>query len=198
MNWAQILGFEQWAPDADPTRQGTITDLLNFIPSERGWRSAYSLADAGVSSMSSTCCGAFLMQKLDGTNLVFAGTASTLLLNVGYTWTVICSDSYHASESQRWRWATMGDYVLAATQSDTIAVSNAGATFTSITGAPKARMIESVYGFVMAAGTIDATYGEQSDRWYCSAIFDHTSWTPSAITQCTTGRLVDTPGPITG
>jgi len=48
----------------------------------------------------------------------------------------------------------------------------------------------------MLADTNEATYGDQSDRWWCSAYLDHTDWTPAVSTQCTTGRLVDAPGPI--
>jgi hypothetical protein len=51
-------------------------------------------------------------------------------------------------------------------------------------------------GFVMLADYDDGT--NTGDGWFCSGIFDYTTWTPSITTQCTKGRLVDTPGRITG
>ncbi len=38
---------------------------------------------------------------------------------------------------------------------------------------------------------------EKPDGWHCSAVFDHTDWTPSNTTQANKGRLVATPGPLT-
>src|SRR5690606_22888087 len=54
-----------------------------------------------------------------------------------------------------------------------------------------------VLGFVFLLGTNDGTYGDQPDRWWCSALEDYTAWTPSIATQSATNRLYDTPGPIT-
>lgn len=40
-------------------------------------------------------------------------------------------------------------------------------------------------------------FGDQPDGWWCSALFNQASWTPSATTQAENGRLVTAPGPIT-
>src|SRR5512139_2574905 len=200
MNWSPMQPVTEFAPSADPTVPGVLLDAENIVPTDRGWRSAYSLASTGMASLTATCVGAELGTKKDGTQILFAGCGSEIFTHSGATWATVtaAATTYNADEDQRWRWAMMGDYVLAANVSDSIQVSNAGATFTTIDTAPKAALIESVYGFIMAANTIDGTYGTQPDRWWCSALFDHTSWTPSVTTQATSGRLVDTPGPITG
>jgi hypothetical protein len=200
VKWSQVIPVTQFAPNADPTTPGTLTEIDNIIPSERGWRSAYSLTDAGMASLSATCVGAALCTLMDGSRVLIAGFSSGLRLRSAATWADRNgADSYKATEDLRWRFAQMGDYILAATCSNSIQVSASGATFTAVPSfAPQASLIESVYGFIFAADTNDATYGDQADRWWCSALFDHTSWTPDVATQATTGRLVSTPGPITG
>jgi hypothetical protein len=200
VKWSPIIPVTQFAPSADPTTEGILTDVENVIPVERGWRSAYSLGETGMASLTATCVGAAMCQLMDGSLVIVAGTASDLWLRSSNTWSEISENgvTYHATSDLRWRFAMMGNNILAATCSDTIAVSASGATFGAIASAPKATLIESVYGFIMAANTNEATNGDQSDRWWCSGLFDHTDWTPNATTQCTTGRLVDTPGPILG
>lgn len=196
MNWSELLGLEQYAPRADPTTPGTLLEVSNLIPTDRGWRSAYSLSDAGMESLTGTCCGAALIQKTDGTYMMLAGTGSNLYLRSTQQWVELsATESYHATPDQRWRFCSLGDYVLASNISDTVQVSNAGGSFAEITSAPQAALIESVNGFVMAANVLHATY-TGADRWWCSGLNDHTDWTPALATQCTTGRLVETPGPI--
>ena len=38
--------------------------------------------------------------------------------------------------------------------------------------------------------------GVRRDGWWCSALEDYTDWTPDVATQCTQGRLLQTPGGI--
>ena len=61
----------------------------------------------------------------------------------------------------------------------------------------KARIVESVDEFVFAFDTNDTTYGDNPDRWWCSALGDYTDWTPNVDTGCVTGQFKDTPGGIT-
>ena len=197
MKWSPMVPVEQFTPEGDPTRPGVLTEIENIIPSLRGWRSAYGLAETGMESLTATCVGAALAQLADGSSVLLAGTDSGLFLRSANQWVARSgSDTYAATSDLRWRFAQMGDNILAATASNSIQVSVSGGTFTAIAGAPRAALIESVSGFVMAADTNDSTYGDQSDRWWCSGLFDHSDWVPAAATQCTTGRLVDTAGPI--
>jgi hypothetical protein len=67
-------------------------------------------------------------------------------------------------------------------------------------GAPNCKIIETVVtsggGFAFAFNTSDTTYGTSPDRWWCSALNDHTDWSVQAATQCTTGRLLGAGGAI--
>ena len=199
MNWSPVTSLSQFAPSGDPTTPGFLIDLTNIIPLESGWRSAYGLASTGMESLTATCVGAAYATLLDGTGVSVAGTSTGLFVRSTNSWTNKSgSETYAASEVSRWRFAQMGNNILAATADNLMQVSASGATFTAIAGSPKAALIESVYGFIMAADVNDGGTYIEEDRWWCSALFDHTDWTPSTATQCTTGRLVDTPGAITG
>lgn len=90
-----------------------------------------------------------------------------------------------------------GDAVLASNRSQPINASIAGA-FADIAGAPTASYLVSAAGFVMALNINGMTLGDAPDGWGCSALRDHTDWTPAIATQSQAGRLLDSPGPITG
>jgi len=85
---------------------------------------------------------------------------------------------------------------LNANRSEVIGQSTGGA-FSDIATAPKASILCTASGFVLAFNTNDATYGDNPDGWWCSGLRDHTLWTPSAATQAANGRFLDTPGAVT-
>jgi hypothetical protein len=43
---------------------------------------------------------------------------------------------------------------------------------------------------------VDGTFGTRPAAWWCCALEDETDWTPSIATQCATGELLSSPGPI--
>jgi hypothetical protein len=195
-----MIKLQGFAPDVDPYTAGVITDCDNMTPTVKGFRSSPDPVATDYPALAAECQGAAIRLKLDGSYRLFAGTGTDLYEGANGVWTSITrlSGSYNVSIDDRWQFAQFGDVTLATNKADVIQEINAAANFADISGAPKARHIETVSGFVMIADTDDTTYGEQSDRWWCSALYDHTDWTPSISTQCTTGRLVDAPGGITG
>lgn len=201
-----LLGF---APDADPTQQGVMTDCDLIIPTLRGFKAIPSDADAGLATAPSAIASAFSYKLGDGTNQVLAGTegsasaATSRLYNVTPSgWTDLTSSAsggdYTATARARWTFTTYGDTVYAAQKGVAIQKST-GSEFTAVSGAPKALCILSVLDFVMAFNTDDggAVYGNDANRWWCSAAGDPDSWTADIATQATTGLLTDTPGGIT-
>lgn len=104
--------------------------------------------------------------------------------------------AYTATTTNPWRYSQFGNVALAVNKADVIQASTTG-VFSDLLS-PKASYMCVVSGFVMVANTNDATYGDTVDRWWCSAYLVHTDWVPAISTQCTTGRLVDSPGAITG
>jgi hypothetical protein len=195
------INIRGYCPDLTPTTPGIMTACSAVIPSMKGMKAAPSAADVGLSALSATCMGGAVVRKLDNTTRLFAGTTTTLQENVsGTTWTDrtrAVGGAYALGSDNRWRFAQFGDVSLAVAKTDTLQSSTAGA-FANIAGAPKASIVETVGQFVMLLDTNEATYGDSPDRWFCSGIGDHTVWTPAIATQCATGRLTSTSGPIRG
>lgn len=189
-----LVGF---APDADPTLPGVITACSQMIPYESGMRTAPAPVSPGVAALAADARGAFVTRDLSGNRRLIAGTNAKLYEASGLTWTDISrGSSYALGSDDRWSFAQFGNTALAANLSAIIQRSTGGA-FADIAAAPKAKIIEQSLGFVIAFGTDEGTYGNSPDRWWCSASFDETNWTPAVSTQCTTGRLVGSPGGIT-
>jgi hypothetical protein len=189
----ELLGF---APDVDPTTPGVLTDCSQLIPSEKGMVAAPSAADGGTDVLVADCRGAAVMQNTSGTRRTIAGTQSKLYALSGTAWSDVSTGTYTGSTENRWSFAQFGDAAIASNDVVALQASTAG-TFATIAGAPIARMIVSAPNFVLAFDTNDATYGDQSDRWRCSAYQDHSSWTVNVTTQATTGRLIGSGGGFT-
>jgi len=192
-----LLGF---APDLPSTTPGIMTDCDQYIPAEYGMRSA-NVPSAYSDALAAECLGSITLTKLDASRRVFAGTSTKLYELSGTTWSDVSrGGNYSLGAITRWCFAQFGDTSLAANIDNVIQSSSSGA-FANIATAPQAAVIESVLssggGFVFAFNTIDGTYGTRPDAWWCSAVNDQSSWTPSITTQCATGRLLGFEGPIT-
>ena len=192
-----LIGF---APDADPVTPGVITNCTNFIPYEQGMRGAPTgLIPASTPALTSPCIGGVVVTKLDDTRRIIAGTATSLYeLSTG-SWTdqTRAAGVYTGGTDTRWSFAQFGNSTLAANLTDKIQRSNTSGVFSDIATAPQAKIIFPVGGFVMALNTVDGTYGTTPNRWWCCALYDETTWTPSVTTLATTGQLVSSPGSIT-
>jgi hypothetical protein len=193
----KLLGF---GPDVDPTTPGVMTSCTNIIPYEAGFMGAPSgTPPTGVGALASDCRGAAVMQKLDDSRRIFAGTQTKLYELTGTTWTdrSAGAGSYTGSTDSRWSYAQFGDTAIASNLIDAMQSSASGA-FAAIAAAPKAKIIVSASNnFVIAFNTNDGTYGVSTDRWWCCAQNDQTTWTPSVATGATTGRIIAMPGSIT-
>lgn len=189
-----LIGF---APDLDPTTPGVITACSQLIPTTNGMAGAPSPVDAGLSALAAACRGAAHVTRLDNQRRLYAGTGTNLYELSGSAWVDISRvGGYTAGAENRWRFVQFGNASLASNQMEKVQVSTSGA-FADITQAPKAKMLETASGFVLAFGINDATVGgERSDAWWCSNIYDHLTWTPGSGNQAAYGYLLDTPGEI--
>lgn len=187
-----------FAPDLDPTTPGVLTSISNMVPTMRGYAGAPSAQSVGLPTLADAISGAAVCTYLDATNRIFVGSATKIQEASGGSWVdqTRSSGAYHAA-STRWRFSQFGNDSLAVQKGDVIQRSSTG-KFADISGAPKANCITTSSGFVMVADTLDATFGDSPDRWWCCGAFDVSTWTPSTTTQSASGRLVDTPGGITG
>lgn len=193
MTFATLTAF---SPDLDETLPGIIKDCKNMVPTIRGYACAPAGIDAGMNALASAALSAAVLTRLDASNRIVIGTKTALYEKSGSAWVDVSrTGGYGASEDFPWRFAQFGDASLAVNKSDRIQRSVSGA-FADVAGSPTASVMCTVSGFVMVGNTNDGV-SDDADRWWCSAYLDETDWTPAIATQCTTGRLVDTPGAIT-
>lgn len=191
-----LLGY---TPDLDPATPGVMTEVTNMVPSIKGMKGAPGPISGGYAALATACNGFAVTRILDGTRRIFAGTAAKLNeLSGGVITDRSRGGGYTLGPDTRWSFAQFGNVTLAAATDTVIQASNPGGSFADISGAPKARYIDTSQGFVMAAATNEATFGDQPDRWWACAFQNHTDWVPSVTTQAVSGRLIDSPGPIRG
>jgi len=195
-----------WAPDADPTQPGVLTDVENMLPTRRGYASEPGLDDSSPYSLSlgTAPAGAATLTYKAGT-VPFVATSLTLTGFVGGTWSTLnrTTPAYTAASADTpWRFASFSTpsngIIALAVQAQNILQAKTDSTagpFANVTAAPSASCIATQRGFVLLANyTTGGT--TTSDGWICSALEDHTDWTPDIATQSASGRLTATPGEI--
>lgn len=194
-----LVPITEFGPDLDPTTPGVITDASNIIPSVRGYKTGPAPTNPGFDALAATTLGAAVVRKLDNTTRFVVGTATKLYEINGTSWTDRTrgvGGNYNATTDIRWCFAQFGNVTLATNKGDVVQYSSSGA-FADISGAPKAKLIETVNQFVMVADLDDGgAFGDSPDRWWCCAQGDYTDWTVDTSTQCVSGRLTSAPGRI--
>lgn len=193
--FTQFLGF---TPDLDHSTPGAITECENLIPTLRGYAGGPTGADVGMDALAAAPLAAATMVALNGDIRLYVGTGTKLYQKGAFpAWTDVSRIAdYNAVTSKHWRFAQFGDTSLAVNKYDVLQSSSGGDFADEV--APKASLMCVASGFVMLADTNEAIYSDSPNRWWCSALYDVTNWTPAISTQCATGLLVDTPGGIKG
>lgn len=185
-----LIGF---APDADQTTPGLLSDCQNLIPALIGMEGAPEpVAPSGIPPLPAACRGTAVVYKLNNTRRIFAATTSGIYELLSGAWVDQSRvGGYTGSADARWSFAQFGDSTLMANGTQKIQRSTDG-VFADIASAPAAEIIFSVNSFVMALNT-----GVSTDQWHCCAVFDDTDWAESLTTQAASGRLVASPGHLT-
>ena len=113
----KIAGF---APDADKTTPGILTDCENLIPNIVGMTGAPSaVTPSGVPALAAACQGASVVTKLDGTRRLIAGTATKLYELSSGTWTDLTRvGDYTGGVESNWAITQFGDATLAANRQE--------------------------------------------------------------------------------
>jgi len=195
-----LVKLREWYPDSDETEQGIIVDVENMIPSTKGYKGSPSTISPGLAALAAECLGAGFVTILSGSNVLFAGTSTKLYKGGSTTWADVSRASdYTAIADTRWCFAQQGNLTLAVNNIDTPQkyVHGTDTDFSDLTAMPICALAEAVGQFVMI-GNYDSGSGDVVDGWACSAIGNYLDWTASTDTQCVYGRLLDTPGKITG
>lgn len=194
-----MIPYYGFAPDIDATEPGVITECTNIVPTLKGFAGGPSLSNtAQTSALASTCMGAASLKALDNSSRTFAGTTTKLYQASSGSWADVSRSSggaYALTGEMRWRFAQFGNVSLAVAKSDKLQFYTSS-LFADVSAAPKASIVETVNQFVFLFDTNEGTYSDSPNRWWCSALGDYTLWTPSISTQCATGLLTSSPGPI--
>lgn len=189
----KLSGF---APDIDISIAGIITGGSGFVPTINGIRPVKSLTSAGFPALASACRGSAVVRLVDDSRRIFAGTQTKLYEGSALSWNDVSSGTYTGGVDNLWRFAQFGNDTIATNFTDAMQVSTSSGSFSALGGTPpKAAIIETCAGFVLAFDYNDGT-NIYHDGWWCSALRNDASWSPSIATQAANGRLLDTPGSI--
>lgn len=191
--------FIGYAPDIDPTTAGVIVDCQGAVPSLKGMRNAPAAQITTLPALATTARGGASVRRLDDTSRLIVGTVGKLWEAGSGAYTDVSrtvGGSYTCAAGDLWTFAQFGNVTLAAQKADFIQASTAG-NFATVATAPRASIVETVGQFAFAFDTNESSFGDSPDRWWCSAIGDYTSWTPSIATQAASGRLIAGEGKIT-
>ena len=193
----KLIGY---APDADQINPGVLVSVENAVPSLKGMVGAPGPVSGLLPALAAVCRGAAVLRKLDDTTRLISGSATRLYEAGASSWTDVSlggsgGAGYAALTSGYW-WcfAQYGNVSLAIHKAIVLQQSTSGA-FAAAT-APQASIVETVGQFAFLFDTTEATYGDSPDRWWCSAFGNFADWVPSVATQCATGRLIASAGPI--
>lgn len=199
-----MIQFQGYAPDLPPETVGIITDCDRIIPYEDGYAAQGSLSDVeNTTALAGEARGFAVVRKQDNSTRVFAATIDAIYELDGGSWTDRSDTGGYDLESDqegRARFAQFGNVSIAAVGHSNNLQSSTSGAFAAITGAPNAKVIETVNNFVFAFNYVDGTHGlgTRENGWWCSALGDETDWTPNVANQCVAGQFLETPGPVVG
>ena len=192
----KLSGF---APGSDPTLEGIVLDVSNMLPTMRGSLEAAGIGESvGASPIPAKPYNMSANLLLDNSSRVFAYTDLNIYELSGTAWISRSKPGgYTTGPVNKWRFCQFSNDSIATNYANPVQVSTTSGAFADLAGSPpKAAICETVAGFVMLFDTNDGV-NQFRDGWWCSGLYDHTAWTPSAFTQAANGRLFDTPGKIT-
>ena len=194
-----MIPFVGFAPDSPPETPGIFTDCKNILPSLGMFVAAPTPIDCGLGAISGAARGFAVTRKLDSSARVFCGSDTKLYEQSGGSWSDKSkAGNYTLGPDDRWRFAQFGNISLAAAKGSTLQYIDGGATFLDCSAsAPKAAIVETINNQVFICDINGMGFGDDVTRWACSALGSYTDWTPSVSTQCVSGQLLDSPGPIT-
>jgi hypothetical protein len=198
-----------WLPDLPDLRNPGSPNVRNVYPRTPNSYGPIASQVVYSSALNGRCQGATAyFDQLGNVNL-FAGTASKLyrLVAGSVTWADVSKvGGYNCADSAQWQFDYFNGTVIANNYADPIQkfVLATDAIFSDLAAAaPKARYSAVVANFLAAAGTFDATYQDQPQRVWWSALNNATSWptpgtTAAAQVQSSFDDLLGDNGFITG
>lgn len=211
MPFVKLKGF---APDAEDNEEGIIVSGTAFMPTIRGIAPIPAGTDAAQGSLTGSCRGAANLELLDGTTRFFAAaqlsdTRCELFEATTSAWTdrTRAAGDYTTTARAVWTFAQYNNISLAAGKPSLLQASDTTGAFgeltatgrsttASLTYVPRAAIVETVLDFVFAFNTNTIGFGDDTNRWQCSAAGNHLDWVPNISTLSASNLLSDTAGRI--
>lgn len=196
-----------WAPDADPTVPGVLSDIENMVPTRRGYAPEPGFAatvDYALTLAEEPNHAQTIVYKA-GT-VPFVSSGAKIRAFIGGAWADVSrTATTYATASPYTPWVfeafstpTNGRVVLAVQSQNQLQqkTDTTAAVFGNVTAGPRAETMAVQRGFVLL-GNYTTTAGTSFvDGWICSALEDYTNWAPDIATQAAAGRLTATEGQI--
>lgn len=193
----QRMEWGEWTPDAS----GDVAPLVTcsgVVPTTSGGYKPFRQLAPTSNALDSKCVGAMAAIGADGTQYVYAGTATKLYEGVSTTFTDQSVAGGYSSDTTNWEFATFGNTVIATNFLDPVqqlAIGGGGsAAFENMitsTLKPRAKHIATVRDFIVLGHTVDSTDGEQGARVWWSAFNNQQDFDPSPSTQSDYQQIPD-------
>lgn len=179
-----MYGFGPFLPDQPAFESNACSDVLNVIPSERGYRPANSFFNV-TGALTARAQGAFTCRGKQGTIYNFAGDATKLYKQSsdGLTWTDIsrlAGGAYATGNDGWWDFALFGDIVIATNGVDAPQrfQLDVDTNFSALGGSPPIAK----FVFVIRDFVVLACHATAQDTLTWSALGDAEDWVASATT----------------
>lgn len=179
--------MRRWETLAAPDDPNVWSDVSGMWPTKRGTyitAQQYSTSDKTATGEVTAGTYAFCAATLSGTRSYVCGDA---------TWevaTALTLTNRTGGVGIPQFMCQFGDVTIGACGTVTATVFSTGGNFANLAGAPKANIVVTQAGAVLAFNT-----DTSADGWAASDVFDYTNWTTG---EAASGRLLQTPGPILG
>lgn len=159
------LAFGPFLPDQLPVGAERLVRARNVLPAPNGYRAVPAFAPVS-NALPAPFLGGFSAVATDGTAYLLAGTETTLSRLAAGAWTSLVSS---LTVTNRWRFAQLGDFVIAVNGGATQVVDLIAGTAAALSGAPTAIDVDVVGPHLVYA---QANGDILMVRW--SAFEDHT------------------------
>lgn len=185
----------KWSTESDWRTPEIYTVCQGFVPTSDG---AYISEPVAVAPNSAYTLYPYsaLGEDLSGVVRLYHGSSTKLYQ--GSTDVTRSSGGDYSREA--WRFGFFGNIVIAVNGANgdvPQAMTMGGANFAALAGSPpKAAFIAVQTNAVLLFKYNDGS--DYPDGWWASDIGDHTTWTPASSNEAANGRLISTPGAITG
>lgn len=187
-----------YRPDWQPRAPGILVAANNLVPDKSGcYFTSYAAESSGYTGAivaSGSIVGARMVKSPTTQRLVVGSQDKLLEANGAGGWTDRSGAAYGLSGSQRWWFTQFGTETIACSLGNNTQKSTTG-NFSDLSGAPKAKIMLSLNGHLLALNYNDGSASPAGIKW-CTQN-DDTTWTAATGNSAGTATLRESPGEIT-